>query len=168
MDKDRKMKSELKKEIGLRMRKVRKALGYTQEKMVSYFDIGRANYSRIEKGEVLPNCAVLNSLHTQFAVSLDWLIADSGKMFVWSRNQNPDQNREKKEQTRKINVSEYGKEVRELLITINKVPMVKHAILGFFLEYKAKHKEIIQRTLEECEPLSKMNKNSNNSSNTIN
>ncbi|NIM18022.1 MAG: helix-turn-helix domain-containing protein [Candidatus Aminicenantes bacterium] len=159
MDEDRKMIDELKKEIGLRMRKVRKALGYTQEKMVSYFNIGRANYSRIEKGEVLPNAAVLNSLSTQFGVSLDWLIADSGKMFV---------RREKKEQTGKINFGEYGKEVRELLMTMDKVSMVKHAILGYFLEYKAKHKEIIQRTLEECEPSTKMNNNGNNGNNTIN
>lgn len=167
MDEDKKMKDRLKKEIGLRMRKVRKALGYTQEKMVSYFNIGRANYSRIEKGEVLPNAAVLNSLRTQFGVSLDWLIADSGKMFVRSRDQGPDQNREK-EQTRKINIGEYGKEVRELLMIMDKVPMVKHAILGYFLEYKARHKEIIQRSLEEYEPSSKMNNNGNNGNNTIN
>jgi transcriptional regulator with XRE-family HTH domain len=167
MEADKKMKDQLKKEIGLRMRKLRKTLGYTQEKMVYYFDIGRANYSRIEKGEVLPNAAVLNSLRTQFGVSLDWLIANSGKMFIRGRGQGPDQDREKKEPTGKINVGEYGKEVRELLMIMEKVAMVKHAILGFFLEYKAKYKEIIQVTLEECDASSEMNKNGNNGNNTI-
>ena len=108
---EKKRKEGLKKKIGLRMRKIRKTLGFTQEKMVSYFNIGRANYSRIEKGEVQPNADVLNRLRTQFGVSLDWLIAGSGKMFV----QGPVQ----KSQT---DFGECHKEVQDLLKTMEKTP----------------------------------------------
>jgi transcriptional regulator with XRE-family HTH domain len=138
------MKEELKKEIGMRMRKIRKALGYTQEKMVSNFNIGRANYSRIEKGEVLPNASVLNTLRTKFNVSLDWLIANCGKMFV--------KERDKKKQEEIIHLNQYGNEIRELLLLMDKAPMVKHAMLGFFLEYKARYRDIIQEALAEAPP----------------
>jgi transcriptional regulator with XRE-family HTH domain len=137
------MKSELKKEIGQRMRKIRKALGYTQEQMVSYFHIGRANYSRIEKGEVHPGALILNTLRIKFNVSLDWLITNNGKMFL--------RDIEKREPEQRIDFGPSSGEIKELLSYMEKVPMVKHAILGFFLEYKLKNRKIIQDALEETE-----------------
>ena len=138
----------------MRMRKIRKSLGYTQQKMVSYFDIGRANYSRIEKGEVLPGAAILNVLRMQFNVSLDWLITNSGKMFL--------QEREKKDDRGKIYLGDYTEEIRELLDYMGKVPMVKHAVLSFFLEYRLEHKKIIQQALQNNQPAV----NDNSSANT--
>ncbi len=161
------MKEKLKKEIGLRMRKVRKALGYTQERIVAYFNIGRANYSRIEKGEVLPNGAVLNSLRTKFGVSLDWLITNNGTMFVPGCGPDAVQELEETASTQKIDFGEYGEEVQELLITMDKVSMVKHAVLGFFLEYKEKHKKVIQQKVGEILPPGKMGNNGNHDNNTI-
>lgn len=161
------MKDKLKKEIGLRMRQVRKALGYTQEKIVSYFNIGRANYSRIEKGEVLPNGAVLNSLRTKFGVSLDWLITNNGKMFVRGRGPDAEQNAEETESSHKIDFGDYDEEIQELLITMEKVSMVKHAILGFFLEYREKHKKTIEHTLGEPVSPGRMRNNGNHFNNTI-
>jgi transcriptional regulator with XRE-family HTH domain len=139
------MKEELKKEIGDRMRKVRKTLGYTQEKLVEFFDIGRANYSRIEKGEVWPGANILHTLRTKFNISLDWLITNTGKMFT--------REREKKEysEKEKVDFGEYFEEVEELLSYIEKVPMMKHAILSYFLEYKIKNQDLIQQFLNESE-----------------
>lgn len=133
------MKEQLRKEIGMRMRKLRKALGHTQEQMVSYFDIGRANYSRIEKGEIFPGAAILNTLKIEFDVSLDWLIADEGQMFHHSR--------EGKKREEHVDFGAYSGEVRELLVYMDKVPMVKHAVLGFFLEYKMKNQDYIEGIL---------------------
>ncbi len=149
------MKEELKKEIGDRMRKIRKTLGYTQEKMVEFFDIGRANYSRIEKGEVWPGANILHTLRTKFNVSLDWLITNTGKMFI--------REREKKGDGERVEFGEYTQEVKELLRYIEKVPMVKHAILSYFLEYKIKNQEIIQQFLEDSElpPHYNINMNAN-------
>lgn len=134
------MKEMLKKEIGVRMRQVRKALGFTQEKIVAHFNIGRANYSRIEKGEVFPNPSMLNTLRTEFNVSLDWLITNTGSMFFPEPVNN-------KSDT--IDLETYSAEVRELLQHMQRLPMVKHAVLGFFLEYKIEHKKIIQEAFRE-------------------
>ena len=151
------MKDELKKEIGDRMRKMRKTLGFTQEKMVEFFDIGRANYSRIEKGEVWPGANILHTLRTKFHISLDWLITNTGKMYI--------QEPEKKVYYKKADFGEYTKEVKELLGYSEKIPMVKHAILSYFLEYKVKNQEIIQQFLEDSalspNQLTSMNANSN-------
>jgi len=137
------MKAELKKEIGDRMRKIRKTLGFTQEKMVEFFDIGRANYSRIEKGEVWPGVSILHKLRTRFNISLDWLITNSGKMFTREYDKKADDDG--------ADFGEYKQEVKELLKHIEKIPMVKHAMLSYFLEYKVKNQDIIQRFLSESE-----------------
>lgn len=149
MEIDKSVKKELKREIGARMRKIRKALGYTQENMVSHFDIGRANYSRIEKGEVLPNAGVMNTLRVEFNVSLDWLITGFGKTFISPQ--------EKKGNNEIIDFGEYAREIRELLVYMDKVPMVKHAVLGFFLEYKIKYSDSIRQTMEAQEPPAAVN-----------
>ncbi len=139
------MKLQLRKEIGLRMRKIRKTLGYTQVKMVSFFDIGRANYSRIEKGEIFPSPTILNTLCRKFHVSLDWLIANEGQMFILEK--------QKQDALKILKSGKYGQEVNDLLFHIEKVPMVRHAMMGFFLEYKQKNQRIIQEILEKIIPL---------------
>ena len=135
------MKEQLKQEIGMRMREVRKALGLTQEKMVENFDIGRANYSRIEKGEVFPNPSMLNTLRTQFNVSLDWLITNNDNMFI------PEDGDRRKEA---IDPGDYPDEIQDLLKHMKDIPMIKHAVLGFYLEYKIEHKKIIHEAVLEA------------------
>ena len=139
------MKQQLRKEIGMKMRKIRKSLGYTQVKMVSFFEIGRANYSRIEKGEIFPTAAILNVLCREFHVSLDWLVANEGEMFILQK--------QKKDAKKILDPGKYSQEVNDLLLHIENVPMVRHAILGFFLEYKQKNQRIIQEILEKKAPL---------------
>jgi transcriptional regulator with XRE-family HTH domain len=138
------MKQQLRKEIGMKMREIRKVLGYTQVQMVSFFDIGRANYSRIEKGEIFPTPAILNTLCKEFHVSLDWLIANEGEMFILQG--------QKQDAKKILAPGKYSREVSDLLFHIEKVPMVRHAILGFFLEYKQKNQRIILEILERNSP----------------
>ncbi len=132
------MKQELKKEIGTKMRKFRKSLGLTQAEIVAHFDIGRANYSRIEKGEVFPNAAILFTLKTKFNVSLDWLIGNDGDMFPEDAADN-----------KKSDANGCGDEINDLMEHMETLPMVKHAVLTFFLEYKVKNNRLIQQLLDE-------------------
>lgn len=132
-------KAMLKKEIGARIRYVRRMLGYTQEKMVASFDCGRANYSRIEKGEVFPNPAMLKALNKKFKVSLHWLICNKGQML---------ERKAMKSQQVKMECLEEA-EIRELFLYMDTVPMVKHAVLGFFLEYKGKNKRLIEPLVKQ-------------------
>ncbi|MCP5103730.1 MAG: helix-turn-helix transcriptional regulator [bacterium] len=135
------MKQELKQKIGKKLRKFREYLGLTQAEMVDSFDIGRANYSRIEKGEVFPNVVILHTLKNQFSVSLDWLIGDEGTM----------QPVTKANLGTGADFSECRRELDELFYHIKEVPMVKHAMLGFFLEYKMKNEKLIRKLVKEAE-----------------
>jgi transcriptional regulator with XRE-family HTH domain len=137
-----KRKSKLKKEIGVKIRQIRKSIHYTQEQMVHYFDCGRANYSRIEKGEVFPNPTMMKALHEEFEVSLHWLICDEGVM--------KEEGDEKKFLTIKPPADpQEAQEIEELLFHLDNVPLVKHAILGFFLEYKGKNRGLIEPVLQK-------------------
>jgi hypothetical protein len=42
----------------------------------------------------------------------------------------------------------YNREINDLLFHLAAVPLVRHAILSFFLEYKQKHHGIIEEILE--------------------
>ena len=138
------MKQQLRKEIGMRLREIRKALGYTQVKMVSFFEIGRANYSRIEKGVIFPSPSILNTLGSKFHVSLDWLIANEGEMFI------PDD--QKPNEMEILKSRKYNREINDLLFHLATVPLVRHSILSFFLEYKQKHQGVIEEILEGNPP----------------
>lgn len=136
------MKNELKKEIGAKLRQLRKRLGLTQAEMVSHFNVGRANYSRIEKGEVFPNVAILFTLKKEFNVSLDWLIGGEGEMLTLT---------EEEARKKRLHWSDSSKEIDELFYHIEKVPMVKHAVLGFFLEYRSKNSQLIEKMVMDDE-----------------
>ncbi len=129
-------KIRLKKEIGTRIRQVRKTLGYTQDKMVDFFNCCRANYSRIEKGEVFPNPIMLQVLNNQFNVSLRWLVCNKGQML---------EKQKKKEKSCEVKMDcREEAEIGELILYMDTVPMVKHAVLCFFLEYTGKNKRLIE------------------------
>lgn len=135
------MKHKLKKKIGTKIRKLRESLGLTQAQMVENFKIGRANYSRIEKGEIFPNAEILHTLNTEFNVSLDWLITGEGRMHP----------SKKRNLAKELGLAKSGREIDELIYHIANIPMIKHAVLGHFLEYKTKNNELIQKLLEESE-----------------
>lgn len=132
------MKEQLRKDIGARLLNIRKELGFTQAVMASHFNIGRANYARIEKGEIFPNETVLVTMRKEFDISLDWLVAGVGPkkpMLV----------------TAAKGTAQCGRELEELHYFMDRVPMVKHAILSHFLEYRYKNAELLQELLREGE-----------------
>lgn len=65
--------------IGARVRARRAELALTQDQLRARMEladdyISRAQYSRIENGEALPNAANLIALQTILEVSFDWLL----------------------------------------------------------------------------------------------
>ncbi len=69
-----------KKSIAERLRLFRKSRHFTQEIVCRYFECGRANYSRIEKGEVWPNIPGLFNIKEQLGLSIDWLLTGDGEL----------------------------------------------------------------------------------------
>ncbi len=134
------MKQELKKEVGKRLRQFREKAGFTQRRMSQHFDIGHANYSRIERGEIFPGLYVLNVLNRKFNLSLHWVVCGEGDMLI------PDD-----EKNECINIENYSNDVKDLLLHMEKVPMIKHAVLSFFMEYKMKNEGLVKKVWDPAE-----------------
>ena len=114
----KKMKEKNKKaELGKRIKDLRTENGLSQKDLADFLGIGRPNLSRIERGYILPVTPYLIKLRDRFNVSIDWLL----------NGESPTQD--------KITLE---KDVKLLLEYFEKVPRVKHAVLGFFFEYLEK------------------------------
>lgn len=69
----------LARDIGARVRQRREELELTQERLRTRLElervvISRAEFSRIENGEALPNAAEIVALRAVLGVSFDWLL----------------------------------------------------------------------------------------------
>ena len=153
------MKERLREEIGAKLRQIRTALGLTQEEMVTHFDIRRANYSRIEKGQIFPGISIIKILRERFNVSVEWLICNEGPMFLqneYDKGNHLDHPTTGNRNTPGKNFGENASEVHHMLDCMEKVPILKHAILVFFLQYKYKNSQYF----EDIFPASKVSKKS--------
>lgn len=131
-------KEKSKKEIGQRLRKFRKHLKLNQGELSVYLDIGRADLSSTERGRIYPTVYVLYLLKTKFNVSLNWLLFNEGEMFYTPP-------RKFRENT---GLSPLNEDIKDLFFCIENIPMVKHAVLSFFYEFKVKNQFLIEDTLK--------------------
>lgn len=135
-------KQEIKEKVGAKIRKVRLGLGLTQAEMAEHFNIGRADYSRIEKGNIFPNCLVLYTLNSGLNVSMDWLFNGEERM---------QRLRKRAVKLNGVDPESVG-EMDDLLDYMERIPMVKHAVLGFFLEYKLRNIKLIGKLSGKPDP----------------
>jgi transcriptional regulator with XRE-family HTH domain len=143
-------KKELRKAIGLRLKKIRKTLSLTQEMMARIIGIGRPNYTRIEIGDTFLNHIILHKLATEFNVSVDWLICGRGSMFIQKME---DSDMEKKgdleSQCQDHWENPKNPEIVELLEHMERIPFLYHDVMEFFYYFKIKHNEIIEAILNK-------------------
>lgn len=134
-------KGEFRKEIGKRLSAVREKYNILQGTMAKKLGISRVNLYRLEKGDVAPNAHIMYNLGTKFNISMEWLIRGGGKMI---RSEKPGFRD-------KLDFGEYQDLGEELLDIMNKVPPVRYAVLGFFLDYCKMHDDLVKETLKEYE-----------------
>lgn len=117
-----------KAKIGKRIKDLRTENGLSQKELAEYLGIGRPNLSRIERGHILPVTSHLLKLRNRFNVSIDWIL--SGEPQTQTEN-------------------DLEKDVKLLLEYFEKVPRVKHAILGYFFEYLEKYQTLKESLKDE-------------------
>ncbi|MDJ1496827.1 helix-turn-helix transcriptional regulator [Cytophagaceae bacterium DM2B3-1] len=67
-------------QIGERIRYVRTEItGLSQREFVQRMGLGQSNISALEKGQSLPSCFFLYSLHITYNVNLNWLMTGGGE-----------------------------------------------------------------------------------------
>jgi len=133
-------KKSLLREIGNKLRKFREPLRYRSSEMADSIGAERTGYSKYEQGKTPPKLIVLYKLAEKFDVSLDWLIRGKGPMYY--------KQKETKEPGARPAQTD---EINELLDHMEKIPLLRHEILAFFLKFKDKNKEMVANAFEEKE-----------------
>ena len=71
---------ETKNIIGQRLTKIRNDLRYTQEQFAQKLKVKRAAITDVERGKTFPNPILLENIHKEYKINLNWLITGKGKM----------------------------------------------------------------------------------------
>ena len=130
-------------EIGYKLRKVREPLTYTVSQMADSIGNERTSYNRYEKGKALPKLLALYKLGNKFDVSLDWLIRNEGPMYYKEKESNEQKIIKSNSQHTQPNLDSMPADIKELLDHMEKIPLLRHEVLAFFLKFKDKNKEMV-------------------------
>lgn len=121
--------------IGQRLKSVRKALGWTLEKMHNETGFSLGYISEFELGKTIPASKYLIYLSLAHNVSIDFVLTGRGRMFIEAVD---------------ILKSAYdfGKhkdEIDELLGLMALIPNALYSVLAYFTEYKESKEALIKK-----------------------
>jgi len=127
-------RKEIRKEISMRFKKMREELKTTQGELSTHMGVGRAGYAKYERGDTFPPLESLIVLPNTFDVSLDWLIAGKGPMLY----------KEKVKPEKTSELEDVMKDVKDLLVHMERIPLLRYKVLSFFQEFKLEYKELVE------------------------
>jgi len=132
-------------DLSKRLRLVRKEHQYTRREMALRLGISPANYYKNETAVSMPRTDTLYRLHTDFDISLDWLLFGSQPMH----------NKEKQPvmaaEVKTTGLENILPDARELLDAMEQDQVLRHEVLLYFYKYK-KSRETKTQALEPQEP----------------
>jgi len=126
------MDIELRREIGKRIKTARQTKELNQSDLAKILGMHRSNFSRIEKGDVMPTAKTLIKIKEILDISIDFLLFgqdESGKGLEL--------------------FGEYSKDIREMLEDMLTHRRVKHAVLEFYFTYTERDIENLKKLKKE-------------------
>ncbi len=131
--------------IGAKLKKLRKAAGYSQREMGAHLGLTGSSYNKNEKGLTFPNINTLRRLSETFAVSMDWLLFEKGPAHRKDLEKGSGASRgESGAEQSKSSTIETKPEVRELLDCMARVPLLYHEILVHFQRFKVDNRDLLE------------------------
>jgi transcriptional regulator with XRE-family HTH domain len=131
----------LKVEMGLRLKKVRLALGYRTSRMAVLLGVNKMTYIKNENGTHFPSATTLFNLVTQYNVSSDWILCGKGTMFYGEQEQ----------ETKNQQVSKSGdiftRQIDEMVNLMKNIPLAYHSVMGYFLRFKVDNEAYLDREM---------------------
>ncbi|MCP5046499.1 MAG: helix-turn-helix transcriptional regulator [bacterium] len=121
------------RDIGGRLKAVRTALGMSIEKIAQVTGFSKGLISEAENGRKKPSSVYLYGLLDQFKVNINYILTGEGRMFL-----------------DRSNAPGIDDEIQELFFMVENVNLVKYAVLGFFIEYKIRNKDVIKELMENA------------------
>lgn len=138
------------KAIGLRVKEVRRHFNLRQNNFAQTLDISNANLCEIEAGIAKPRFEFLYSISLKFNVNLLYLLHGKGEMFIAGQEQEEvaekDEYDELVQQLKKL--PQYREWFSEFLGYFNDSPMVRYAVMSYFITYKNQNKELIKKDIQ--------------------
>jgi transcriptional regulator with XRE-family HTH domain len=107
-------------EFSYKLRKLRSSLGYGSRKMAGFLGTGKTNYYRYENGKVFPGFWGLRSIANSLGISLDWLVCGKGPMYYKEVRE------EKEEGPSAPGVKTADKEIKNLVESMERIPLLRH------------------------------------------
>lgn len=134
-----KMIKENLKEIGIRIKEIRKNLRVTQKEMASELKMSACYLSEIESGKGNPGHAFYYKISTRYNVNLNYLFHGEGEMYTrikFKKKPGEDENRDEIEN------------IEDLSWYLENSPLVKVQVIGFAAKFKYENEEIIKKNIE--------------------
>ena len=119
------------KEIGKRLKEVRKELRLTLEELSEKTGLSTSGISIIETGVKKPSSVYMQELSQQLNVDINWVLTGVGTMF-------------KPETVLNLKFGEDNILIRELIFYIENVPFARHDILRYFHKFKRENKDLLK------------------------
>ena len=101
------------------------------DSMAARLGVSRSSYNKYEYGLSFPNPVGLAVLANELDISLDWLIAGKGPMTY----------KVKKEMT--SNLVGENSDVKSLLSSMERIPLLRYEVLTLFHKFKLEHKDLM-------------------------
>jgi transcriptional regulator with XRE-family HTH domain len=129
---------------GLRLKKIREYLNYSRQDMANFMKVKLPTYYKNENSETFPRLESLILLFEKHDISMDWFMFGKGPM-LFQKERNRVRDLEQKLETLHEKVERKATpEVKELVEHMDRIPLLRHEVLGFFHRFKMDNRELVE------------------------
>ena len=137
-------KKQLLKDVAPRIKSVREACQYSQEKMANILGVIRTTLNRYEQGTLFPGPVTLLALANKMKVSLNWLFGGWGPMFFHHQSEGPEDPVAAAARGADIEALEaIPPDLKELWQNLERIPLLRHEILRCYYKFKLDYEDLI-------------------------
>lgn len=133
-------------ELGMRLTMIRKKLKMSQRRFAAACGMSNNYLCEVEKGQHQPGYDFLKKIVNRFKVNFNYLTTGEGPMFQAAAA--PAKEETKTKPAGKTGGTDKG-EIEKMLWHMERVPVVRHAVLEFFNRYLYDNKVMIEDALPE-------------------
>lgn len=126
-------------ETGKRLKLFRKSRRITLQEIADLTGLAKTTISDAENGKKKPSSTFMLALHRLYGVDMNWLLTGEGKMIL---------NRPTRFEDLGKTPETFEDEYHKLLWYLENAAVARYAVLGFFIEYFHRNKEIIKDSME--------------------
>lgn len=137
------MKSMIIKEIGQRIRLIRKKQNLLQKDFCKELNVSGSSLSAMEAGHIKPNFELLYNISSKFNVNLCFLLHGKGDIFISQEKEDITALRKMLDQE-----GEIANWLKEFLYYFKYSPLVRYAMMSYFSEFLLTRMEIIDADIK--------------------